>query len=195
MPIDLSAYDSIQSNLLVRIELEYTSEILKFTDSTTPWELNSGPGGTNESYVALGELMGITATSSELRSTSREITITISGIPNTSITKVMNSRIKGSKVNIWRGISDPVTETIIHLSGRFQGIVTNYSINEDYDASARTATSTINIMCSGIVDVLANTTKGRRTNPEDQKFWAPTDTSMDRVPALVGVYFDFGAKT
>jgi hypothetical protein len=194
MAVDLSAYRSIQSNLFVRIDLSYTNEVLNFTDTRDTWDLTTGPGGANETYVGLGELMGVTATSSELRSTSREITITISGIPNTSITEIMNSRIKGSGCKIWRLIQDPNTRSPLYLSGRFSGIVTNYAINEEYDAGARTATSTVSIMCSGIVDVLANTTKGRRTNPQDQRFWAPTDAAFDRVPDLVGAYFDFGAK-
>lgn len=195
MAVDLSAFDSIQSNLFVRIDLSYTSEVLTFVDSRDTWNLGSGPGGSIETYRGLGELMGITSTSSELRSTSREITITISGIPNTSITEIMNSRIKGSRCNIWRAIIDPTNGIdVIYFSGRFNGIVTNYSISEELDPTARTATSTISIMCSGIVDVLANTTKGRRTNPQDQRYWNPGDAAMDRVPDLVGAYFDFGVK-
>lgn len=194
MPVDLSAYDSIQSNLFVRLDLSYANQVLTFTDTRDTWGLNTGPEGAEETYVGLGELMGVTSTSSELRSTTREITITISGIPNSSITDIMNSRLKGSKCNIWRLIQDPITRAAIHLTGRFQGIVTNYAINEDYDATERTATNTISIMCSGIVSVLANTTKGRRTNPQDQRFWEPTDAAMDRVPDLVGAYFDFGVK-
>ena len=195
MPVSLSAYSSIQSNLFVRIDLSYTSEVLTFVDSRDTWTLASGPSGANETYVGLGELMGITATSSELRSTSREITITISGIPNTSITEILNSRIKGSRCNIWRAIINPVNGAdVIHLSGRFNGIVTNYAINEEFDSVSRTASNSISIMCSGIVDVLANTTKGRRTNPQDQRYWEPADAAMDRVPDLVGAYFDFGVK-
>ena len=195
MAVDLSAFDSIQSNLFVRIDLSYTSEVLTFTDTRDTWDLNTGPGNSLEEYVGLGELMGVTSTSSELRSTSREITITISGIPNTSITEIMNSRLKGSRCNIWRLIQDPITRNPLYLSGRFNGIVTNYAINEEFDPVSRTASNTISIMCSGIVDVLANTTKGRRTNPQDQRYWVPNDAAFDRVPDLVGAYFDFGVKT
>lgn len=190
--MDLSSYRSIQSNLFVRINLSYSSQILLFSDSRDSISLDG------DTYVGLGQLMGITSTSSELRSTSRSITITISGIPNASITDIINSRLKGSKINIYRAIFDPVTRDALAIdgnpAGRFSGIVTNYAINEEIDPSARTATNTITIMCSGIVDVLANTTKGRRTNPQDQKLYYPSDTAMDRVPDLVGAYFDFGAK-
>jgi hypothetical protein len=34
---------------------------------------------------------------------------------------------------------------------------------------------------------------GRRTNPDDQKKFYPTDVSMDRVPTLVDANFNFGA--
>jgi hypothetical protein len=190
--MDLSSYRSIQSNLFVRINLSYTSNILRFSDTRDTVAING------ESYTGLGQLMSITSSSSELKSTTRQITITISGIPNSSISEIMNSRLKGSKINIWRAIFDPATRQALDIAGnpagRFTGIVTNYALNEDFDAAARTATNTISIMCSGIVDVLANTTKGRRTNPQDQKLYYPNDTAMDRVPDLVGAYFDFGAK-
>jgi hypothetical protein len=38
---------------------------------------------------------------------------------------------------------------------------------------------------------MAKTTSGRKTNPVD----FPTETSMNKVPTLVGAYFDFGAKS
>jgi hypothetical protein len=73
--------------------------------------------------------------------------------------------------------------------------VANYAINEEYDINGRTATNTITLICTTIVSILANTTKGRRTNPVDQKKFYSTDVSMDRVPNLVGAYFDFGKKS
>jgi hypothetical protein len=73
------------------------------------------------------------------------------------------------------------------------GFVTNYSISEEYDNQARTAKSSIIFTCASKLDVLGNTSSGRRTNPDDQKALYPTDISMDRVTSLSGSNFNFGA--
>jgi hypothetical protein len=191
MALDLSSYKAIQSNLFVRLDLTYISTVVRLSDRLTSTTIDG------EAYTAAGNLLGITATSSDLASTDNELTITIAGVPNTAISDVINARLKGSKVKIFRGIFNPTTNTLISMSGnptgRFTGIITNYSMSEEYDTNTRTATNTISLICSNIVGVLANTVKGRRTNPEDQKKYFSTDTSMDRVSDLVGVYFDFGA--
>lgn len=191
MSLDLSSYNSIQSNLFVRINLSYISTIVRLSDRKTSTTIDG------ETYTAAGNLLGITSTQSDISSTGNEVTITISGIPNSAISDVINARLKGSQVNIWRGIFDPSTDTLLSIAGnptgRFSGIIVNYAITEEYDTNTRTASNTISLICSNVVGVLANTYKGRRTNSEDQKKFYPSDTSMDRVSDLVGVYFDFGA--
>jgi hypothetical protein len=193
MSLDLSTYKVIQSNLFVRLDLTYISTVVRLSDRRTATTIDG------ESYTAAGNLLGITATSSDIASTENELTITLAGVPNTAISDVINARLKGSKVKIYRGIFNASTNTLISMAGnptgRFTGIITNYSITEEYDTNTRTATNTIGLVCGNIVGVLANTLKGRRTNPEDQKKFYPGDVSMDRVSDLVGVYFDFGAPT
>ena len=191
MALDLSSYKAIESHLFVRLDLTYISTVVRLSDRLTSTTIDG------EAYTAAGNLLGITATSSDLTSTDNELTITLAGIPNSAISDVINARLKGSKVKIYRGIFNASTGALISMSGnptgRFTGIITNYSMNEEYDTNARTATNTIALVCSNIVSVLANTLKGRRTNPEDQKKYFPSDVSMDRVSDLVGEYFDFGA--
>ena len=200
MTIDLSSYRNIASGLFVSIECSYykatpasspTTETFAFSDQINSWSLNS------IDYYGLGKLLSITETVSEIKGSSNEVSISISGIPNTSIAEIVNSRIKGSKVAIYRSVFDVATHQPLSISGnpagRFFGIVNNYSLSEDYDIDTRTSTNTITFVCSGILDVLASTLKGRRTNPQDQRSLYSTDASMDRVPSLVGSYFDFGA--
>lgn len=191
MALDLSSYKAVQSNLFVRLDLSYISTVVRLSDRRTATTIDG------ESYVAAGNLLGITATSSDLSATDNEVTITLAGVPNSAISDVINARLKGSKVKIWRGVFNPTTDTLLAIAGnptgRFSGIISNYAINEEYDTDTRTATNTITLICSNIIGVLANTYKGRRTNPEDQKKYYPTDVSMDRVSDLVGTYFDFGA--
>lgn len=201
MTINLISYKSIQSNLFVRIEVDeyrtsssgsYTSEVLKFSDLITPYTLNS------EVYSGLGKLMSVTSSSSELRISGNEVTITISGIPTNSINEIVNSKIKGCPVTIYRVLFDSTTGEFLNITGnplqRFNGFINNYSLNEDYDIQGRIASNTIVLTCSSIVDILDNKISGRKTNPGSQKRFYPNDNSMDRVPNLENTTFNFGAK-
>ncbi len=196
----LNSYTSIQSNLFVRIEIDdyrtspsasYTSQVLRFSDARNNYDING------ETYTGLGNLLAITSSVSELRVSSGELTITVSGIPNTSIAEIVNSRIKGCPVIIYRGIFDPTTGAPLDIPvnplDRYRGFVNSYSLQEDYDVATRTATNTIALICNSSVDVLENKIAGRKTNPSSQKSFYPSDISMDRVPTLKGATFDFGA--
>lgn len=201
MTIDLTSYKSIQSNLFVRIEIDeykvnpgdsYTSTVLRFSDLLHPFTLNS------ESYAGLGKLMSITETASELRVSGGELTITISGIPNTSIFEIVNSKIKGSPIQIYRGLFNSSTGAYLsslagNPVGRFTGFINNYSLNEDYDVDSRTSSNTLVLTCASNIDVLNSKIAGRRTNPESQKSFYSTDLGMDRVTSLAQSEFNFGA--
>jgi hypothetical protein len=200
--IDLTSYASIQSNLFVRLQIDeyrttptgpFTTTVLRISDRRGNTTING------EVYQGLGSLISISESSSEIRATSSELVITISGIPNTSISEIVNSKIKGSNVTIQRGLFNAVNETFLNIEGnpvgRFVGFVNNYSLTEEYDIDTRTSSNTIVLTCSSSVGVLDNKISGRRTNPSSQKSFYPTDISMDRVPTLVGATFNFGAPT
>lgn len=200
MPINLSSYSAIETGLFVRIDVAYykqtaasspTSEILRFSDYKATVTIDG------ESYLGLGGLVGISGTSSELRSSPGGLTITISGIPNTSIAEIVNSRLKGSPIEVWRVVFDPTTGTQLAITGnpvgRFFGVVSNYTLDEEYDIEGRSSTNTIAIECASTTEFLTNKVTGRKTNPKSMKTFYPTDLSMDRVPNLVGANFNFGA--
>ena len=188
MSLDLSNYSAIQTALFVRIDVpEY--EVLTFSNYNRPLTIG------DTTYTGLGSLMGITDTSSELRVSGGELTITLSGIANTNISDILTYRFKGSSVQVIRGIFDPATGQLLSIAGnptgKFQGIVNNYSLNEEW--SGADATNTISLMCTSTIGVLSNKLSGRRTNPIDQKALYPTDVSMDRVPNLANSNYNFGA--
>lgn len=198
--IDLTSYKSIHSALAVRIQVDnyrttpsgsYSQEFLRFSDFTSPLTINS------EEYIGVGRLMGITSSSSELRVSSGELTITLSGIPDARIAEIVNSKIKGCPVSIYRVLLNPADYTVLNIvgnpMGRFRGFVNNYSLQEEYDAGQRTGRNTIVLICASAVDVLSNKVAGRKTNPASQKRFYPSDVSMDRVPTLENTTFDFGA--
>lgn len=198
MAINLSSYPAIGNALIVKIVIDqysqsqnvaYTSQTLRFSD----W--NSDITVDDELYQGLGRLVSISDTVSELKSSTGSLTLTISGIPNTSIAEIVHSRIKGSKISVKRVIFDPVTNLPLEISGnpagRFFGIINNYTLDEEYEVETRTSTNTIGLICSSTAEVLGNKLAGRKTNADSYRAFNQ-DPSMDRVTSLVGANFDFG---
>jgi len=188
--IDLSAYPSIATSLFVRIAIPGLG-VLKFSDHSVPYTINS------ESYTSLGSIMSIGETTSELKLSSSELNIVLSGIPSENIDAVLDYKVKGAPVQVSRVLFDAVTGSALAISGnpatKFKGIVNNFGLQESYDSESRTSSVTINFACTSEIGILQNRVAGRRTNPDDQKALYPADASMDRVPSLVGANFNFGA--
>jgi hypothetical protein len=141
--------------------------------------------------------MSIGTAASELRVSSGDIQITLSGIPNSSIYEIVNSRIKGCPVKVYRALFNPTTGAALAIAGnplgRYQGYINNYTLNEEYDNETRTSSNTLVLSCASSIDYLNNKITGRKTNPTSQKQFFPSDVSMDRVPALKNSEFNFGA--
>lgn len=200
MSIDLSSYASIGCGLFARIEVAYykqnpedtaTSTVLRFSDYYKNITIDG------ETYLGLGQLVGITSTRSEIKTSFSGLTISISGIPNTSIAQIVNSRIKGCPIQVYRYVFDAETGLPLDIdgnpAGRFFGTISNYSLQETYDIDNRVSSNTIVLDCKSLVEILDNKVVGRKTNPTSQKALYPNDLSMDRVPSLVGANFNFGA--
>jgi hypothetical protein len=194
--IDLSSYTSLHSSLFVRIQVDeyrttaggaYTEEVLTFTDHYENYTINS------EVYQNVGNLMSVTASRSQIKASGSGVSIALSGIPNSAIAEIVNSKLKSCPVRIYRGYFDSNNQLIGSLQGRFRGFVNNYSLEEEYDIDARTATNTILIECASSIDVLNNKYAGRRTNPESEKKYFVNDIGFDRVPNLENTTFNFGA--
>ena len=187
----LTSYGSIQSNLFIKITLASSS--LLFSDKLESTVING------DTYVGLGNLLAVSGSNSELRSSSGEVSVSISGIPNSSITDITSANIKGSDIKIVRGLFNATNGTLLTaITGnpinRFVGYVNNLSLEEDYDIDDRVSTNTLILVCSSNVDVLNNKVAGRRTNTASEKKYFPNDLSMDRVASLENSYFDFGAN-
>lgn len=201
MTLALDSYAALQSNLFIKIECPYYKTSsgatpaeydFLFSDRIVPYTLDG------DSYVGLGKLMSIGSSASELRTSTGELTITISGIPNSSIAEIIHSRIKGSKVTIKRAVFNANTGALISITGnpmtRFIGFVNNLALEEDYDVENRQSTNTLVLSCASVVDIMDKKIAGRKTNPASMKKFYSSDISMDRVPTIESSYFDFGAK-
>ncbi len=150
-------------------------------------------------YTQLGNFLGMSEIQDDLKVTNNQISINLSGIPPDDgspnyMSVVLNSNIKGSKIRIYRAFFDSASgnydATQVYL--RFDGYISNYSLNENWDQDGKLVSNTIGIQCSSIHAIMEKKYTGRRTNDPDQQFWYPGDTGMSKVKSLADVSFDFG---
>lgn len=199
---NISNYNAIQSNLYVRISIaeykntpggSYVPMVLRFSDDIVPLTI------AGEEYKGIGNLMGVTDSSSELKASEQELTISITGIPDSSIDEIINSKIKGSPVTIYRVLFDTNTEAVLNIDNnpmlKFQGYVTNIGLTEEYKIDERMSINTLTLVCSNKLKMLSNKSIGRKTNSHSMKRYFPNDVSFDRVASLGNAYFDFGKKS
>lgn len=140
-------------------------------------------------YTPLGGLLSVGTQQRDLRVTSSDTTVSLSGLSSDNIYLVLGTQIKGSKIEIWRGFYSD-NYNLVNTVRRFTGVVTSYSIHEEL--ASETNNFTISINCSSYKTVLENRLAGRKTNSNSWKQYNSTDVSMDRVQALDNTYFDFG---
>ena len=148
-------------------------------------------------FSNLGMLLQLGDIPQDIKSTSDDITISLTGIDPTNVGLILSSNIKGSTVEIWRGFLDSnnqiITSPSTQFFKRYTGIINSVGISEDFDDQARTRVATCTISCTSMRKVLENRIAGLRTNQKSWQFYYPSDTSMNRVSAISNQYFDFGA--
>jgi hypothetical protein len=155
-------------------------------------------------FSGLGSLLSVGAVNREIKATSVDMVIGLIGIDPTNVNLVLGADIKGSTLEVWRGFFDSnyqiITSPSTQFFKRYQGIVSNISLTEDWNENIRSRTVTASISCTSFRAILENKISGIRTNinswqqlyPSDPLL--PRDASMSRVAAISGQYFDFGAK-
>jgi len=190
--LDLSSYNAIRQATFVKI----------VTDEGTILMSSHNQAATiaGDSYPAVGDLLGVSDLTNELKASQSDVTITISGIPSAYMSEVLTTPIKGSYVEIRRAFFNVKTSAFLNIAGNpvleFSGVINNFNIDEGWtDDRTQTVTSTIAFSCSSIMSVLINKISGRRTNHADQDYWFNGDLSMDRVGVISDAIFDFGGTT
>lgn len=196
MSINLSGYSSVGVCLCVRLEIpDYSGGILRLSTFHKAITITESDGF-DYSYSPAGILMSVSESVSELRASSVETAIGLTGIPIEYAQGVQAVRIKGSRVEIRRVFTDPLTDEPLNIAGNpifmFQGIVTNYGFSEQYNEFSLDSSLVINLSCSSLVDMLNTKITGRRTNKESMLQFYDTDTSFNRITKLIGKPFDFG---
>jgi len=140
-------------------------------------------------YTPLGGLLAVGVQQRDLRVTQADTSISLSGIDGNNIFIVLDTKIRGSKIEIYRGFYND-NYVLSNAALRFTGIITSYQISElreDDDDNF-----IVTVSASSYKTVLENRIAGRKTNSESWKIYAPTDLSMDQVYSLADQQFDFG---
>ena len=147
-------------------------------------------------YTNLGSLLNVGDVQRDTKATSDDMTVTLTGIDPNNVSLVLSANIKGSILETYRGFLDSnnqiITTPTQQFFKRYQGIISNVSINEQFDVRLRTRIATCIISSSSMRRVLENRRAGVRTNINSWQTIYPSDTSMNRVDAIQSTFFDFG---
>jgi hypothetical protein len=148
-------------------------------------------------FSNLGALLSVGDVQRDIKATSDDMTIALTGIDSANIALILSNDIKGSLVEVWRGFFDSnnqiITTPTTQFFKRYQGIINSVSITEDFNSEARIRIATCSISCSSMRRVLENRLSGVKTNQNNWQFIYPNDTSMNRVSEISNTFFDFGS--
>jgi hypothetical protein len=148
-------------------------------------------------FSNLGALLSVGDVQRDIKATSDDMTIALTGIDPTNVGIILGNDIKGSLVEVWRGFFDSnnqiITTPTTQFFKRYQGIINSVSITEDFNSEARTRIATCSISCSSMRRILENRLSGVKTNKNNWQFIYAGDTSMNRVSEISNQYFDFGS--
>ena len=181
---------SIRHAEFVRLTVGTAGTVYTFCNAAAPVTVSG------ITFSNLGALLNVGDVQRDMRSTSDDMTIALTGIDPTNVSIILSNDIKGSLVEVWRGFLDSnnqiITTPTTQFFKRYQGIINNVSITEDFNTQMRTRIATCSISCSSMRRVLENRLGGVKTNQSSWQFLYPGDVSMNRVATIANTYFDFG---
>jgi hypothetical protein len=147
-------------------------------------------------FANLGALLSIGDVQRDIKATSDDMTIQLTGIDPANIGIILGNDIKGSLVEVWRGFftsnNQIITTPTTQFFKRYQGIISGVSITEDFNSELRQRIATCSIACSSMRRILENRLSGVKTNQSNWQFIYSNDTSMNRVAQISNQFFDFG---
>lgn len=148
-------------------------------------------------FSGLGVLLKAGDAIRDIKSTANETTFSFAGIDTAFLGFVLSKNIKGSQIEAWKGFfgTDGVLLTAGGTGGLYQyfnGYITSFTISEEWIEEARSYIGVITVSASSIQMILQNRTAGRYTNDNAWQFFAPGDTSMNRVAFITTINYNFG---
>lgn len=192
MSTTMTALNSSSIRQAEFIRLTLPSNTYTFCNAAAPITVNS------ITFTNLGSLLQLSDIKRDIKATSSDLSVSLTGVDGTNVAVVLGSDIKGSRIEVWRGFLDSnnqiITSPTQQFFKRYQGIVSNFSITEDFNEQMRIRVATVGLSCASFRTILENRVGGVRTTPKIWQVYYPNDTSMNRVPAIAGSYFDFGGQ-
>ena len=175
----------------VKLTVGNAATVYTFCNAAAPITV----GGTT--FSNLGALLNVGDVQRDIKATSDDMTISLTGIDSANISLILSNDIKGSLVEVWRGFFDSnnqiITTPTTQFFKRYQGIINSVSITEDFNTEARTRIATCSISCSSMRRILENRLSGVKTKKNNWQTFYANDTSMNRVAEISNQYFDFGS--
>ena len=164
--------------------------------ATTPAPITV-PAVDAQPFNAVSVLMKVGDTQRDIKSTANETTFTLVGIDTAMLGWVLGNQIKGSQIEAWKGFfnTDGALITTGGTGGLYQffnGYINSFSIQEEWMEELRQFVGVISVAASSIQLILKNRTAGRYTNDNNWQFFAPNDTSMNRVSFITNINYNFG---
>jgi hypothetical protein len=174
----------------VRLTVGTAATVYTFCNAAAPITV----GGIT--FTNLGALLSVGDVQRDIKATSDDMTIQLTGINPTQIALILSNDIKGSLVEVWRGFftsnNQIITTPTTQFFKRYQGIINSVSITEDFNSELRQRIATCSIACSSMRRILENRLSGVKTNQSNWQFIYSNDTSMNRVSQISNQFFDFG---
>jgi hypothetical protein len=181
--------DHISSCLLIDLTLNSTTYYISSAYKPITYNTNT--------YTELGSFLQVSDFQEDIRTTNGDISLTLGGIPSEQnyLSLILTTPVKGGNISVYRGFYDTTTHELdtSQVYKRFQGVITNFAIQEDFQPG-QTLTNSVTVTCASINSLLENRIAGQRTNPQDRERLFPNDAVFDRVPELFNISFDFGKE-
>ena len=83
--------------------------------ATTPAPITV-PSISDTPFTALGQLVKVNSVQRDIKSTANETTVTLVGVDTAMLGLVLNSKIKGSSIDLWHGFFDSNNELITSVT-------------------------------------------------------------------------------
>jgi hypothetical protein len=149
--------------------------------------------GTGEKeYVGVGNLAGLSVLTETSELSAVTIQLTLSGVPNASITDVFSDEYSGQPVYLWYGTLNPNTYAI---EGGQNGPVLAFAGQMDYCNVEFGETATITLNATSRLADWDRPRGGRFNQGYQKKYVDPTDTGFRFVNALQTVELAWGGSS
>ena len=175
--------NNIKHCLLIQMQIGTTTYYI-----SNSWKAITYDGNV---YTQLGAFLSVGEFREDIKTTNGDLSLELTGIPAGNIQTVLQNPVKGGVVKIFRAFFDD-NYAVSTVYPRYNGLITNFSINEQVSLDQGDITNTVGISVASINTILENRVNGQRTTPEDRARLFPTDTTFARVPIINNTAFDFG---